>query len=96
MKECCVSSNYHPEEMFGPIMGEEFATVLEWRGPHEIGLRLVNLIPDGIGCDLTEEDDGQSDTTPMSKLVISIEADSIQELRQIVDDLLALFSDQDQ
>ena len=63
--------------MFGPIMGEEFATVLEWRGPHEIGLRLVNLIPDGIGCDLTEEDGGQSDTTPMSKLVISIDFMSI-------------------
>ena len=30
------------------------------------------------------------------KLTIYVEADSLQQLRQIVDDLLAIFSDQDQ
>ena len=35
-------------------------------------------------------------TAPSYKLEINVEADSLQELRQIVDDLLALFSDQDQ
>ena len=77
-------------------MGEEFATVLEWRGPHEIALKLADLIPEGINSNLTEERGNDSDTTPLSKLMINIEAGSLIELREIVDDLLARFSDQDQ
>jgi hypothetical protein len=77
-------------------MGEVFATVLEWRGSHEIGLRLASLIPDGISSDLSQESVSEDDASPSYKLEINVEADSLQELRQIVDDLLALFSDQDQ
>jgi hypothetical protein len=77
-------------------MGEEFATVLEWRGSHEIALKLAALIPEGINSNLTEESGNDSDTTPLSKLMINIEAGSLIELREIVDDLLARFSDQDQ
>ena len=77
-------------------MGEEFATVLEWRGPHEIALKLAALIPEGINSNLTEESGNDSDTTPLSKLMINIETGSLIELREIVDDLLARFSDQDQ
>lgn len=77
-------------------MGEEFATVLEWRGSHEIGLRLAALIPDGINSNLSQESIEQEEGASLYKLEINVEADSLQELRQIVDDLLALFSDQDQ
>lgn len=77
-------------------MGERFATVLEWRGSHEIALKLAALIPEGINSSLIEEGDGGGDAAPSSKLVINIEADSLLELRGIVDELLALFSDQDQ
>ena len=77
-------------------MGEVFATVLEWRGPHEIGLRLAALIPEEIGSNLSQESVGEEGAAPSYKLEINVEADSLQELRQIVDDLLALFSDQDQ
>ena len=77
-------------------MGEGFATMLEWRGSHEIGLKLAALIPDGISSNLTEESSDVSDVSALSKLVINIEAGSLLELREIVDDLLARFSDQDQ
>ena len=71
-------------------MSEKFATTLEWRGALEIGQRLANLIPDGISYELTEENNSEV------KLVIDVEAESLEELRKIVDDLLTLFSDQDQ
>ncbi len=77
-------------------MGEEFATVLEWRGSHEIGLRLAALIPDGINSNLSQESIEQEGGASLYKLEINVEADSLQELRKIVDNLLALFSDQDQ
>ncbi len=71
-------------------MSEKFATTLEWRGTLEIGQRLANLIPDGISNELIEEKNSEV------KLVIDAEAESLEELRKIVDDLLTLFSDQDQ
>ena len=77
-------------------MGEVFATVLEWRGSHEICLRLASLIPDGMSSNLSQESVSEDGASPSCKLEINVEADSLQELRQIVDDLLALFSDQDQ
>ena len=77
-------------------MGEEFATVLEWRGSHEIGLRLAALIPEGISSKLSEESAEQEGAASLYKLEVNVEAASLQELRQIVDDLLAVFSDQDQ
>ena len=40
-------------------MGEVFATVLEWRGSHEIGSRLAALIPDGISSNLSQENVGE-------------------------------------
>lgn len=71
-------------------MSEKFATTLEWSGALEIGQRLANLIPDGITNELIEENNSEV------KLVIEVEAGSLEELRKIVDDLLTLFSDQDQ
>ena len=82
--------------MFVGIMGERFATVLEWRGANEIGMRLASLIPNGISNELIEEKGGGDGATSLCKLQINVEADSLQELRRVVDELLALFSDQDQ
>ena len=71
-------------------MSEKFATTLEWRGALEIGQRLATLIPDGISNELVKENNSEV------KLVISVEAASLENLRKIVDELLTLFSDQDQ
>ncbi len=71
-------------------MSEKFATTLEWRGSMEIGQRLANLIPVGISNELIEENDSEV------KLVINVDAESLEQLREIVDNLLTLFSDQDQ
>jgi hypothetical protein len=57
---------------------------------------LASLIPDGISSNLSQESVSEDGASPSYKLEINVEADSLQELRQIVDDLLALFSDQDQ
>lgn len=77
-------------------MAREFTTVLEWTGSQEIGLRLVELIPEGVNSDLTAEQGDETEVGTSCKLTIYVEADSLQQLRQIVDDLLAIFSDQDQ
>ena len=55
----------------------------------EIGLRLSNLIPDGFEYELTEEDG-------FAVLMVNVSANDLEALRKSVDDLLTLFSDQDQ
>jgi hypothetical protein len=77
-------------------MGGEFTTVLEWTGSYETGLRLVELIPEGIESNLAQSDQDESGVDSSCKLTINVQADSLGELRKIVDDLLASFSDQDQ
>ena len=70
-------------------MTDTFETTLEWTGKEKIGRRLDNLIPDGFQSEITQIDDGV-------KLSIQIKADNLEELRRIVDELLTLFSDQDE
>ena len=70
-------------------MADKCSTVLEWRGSEEIGLRLSNLIPDGFDYELTEEN-GEA------FLVVNVTADNLESLREAVDNLLTIFSDQDQ
>tara|TARA_B100000214_G_scaffold352890_1_gene308467 strand:- start:1098 stop:1310 length:213 start_codon:yes stop_codon:yes gene_type:complete len=70
-------------------MADKCSTTLEWRGSAEIGLRLSNLIPDGFDYELTEENGD-------SVLVVNVTADSLETLRELVDNLLTIFSDQDQ
>lgn len=70
-------------------MTDSFETTLEWTGEEKIGRRLDTLIPDGFQSEITQFDDGV-------KLSIQIKADNLEELRQIVDELLTLFSDQDE
>ena len=70
-------------------MADKCSTTLEWRGSSEIGLRLSNLIPDGFDYELKEE-------RGESVLVVNVTADSLETLRETVDNLLTIFSDQDQ
>ena len=60
-----------------------------WRGSAEIGLRLSSLIPEGFDYELTEE-------SGESILVVNVTADSLETLRESVDNLLTIFSDQDE
>ena len=73
----------------GFVMTDSFETTLEWTGEEKIGRRLDTLIPDGFQSEITQLDDGV-------KLSIQIKAGNLEELRQIVDELLTLFSDQDE
>jgi len=70
-------------------MPEEYTTTLKWHGSKEIGQRLANLVPEGIDYELIEEDG-------MVTLVVNVDANSLENLREIVDELLTLFSDEDQ
>jgi hypothetical protein len=70
-------------------MADKCSTTLEWRGSAEIGHRLSSLIPDGFDYELNEE------STEVF-LIVNIVADSLEDLRIQVDNLLTIFSDQDQ
>ena len=70
-------------------MADKCSTTLEWRGSAEIGHRFSSLIPDGFDYELNEEN---ADAV----LIINVVADSLEDLRIQVDNLLTIFSDQDQ
>ena len=70
-------------------MADKCSTTLKWRGSAEIGLRLSSLIPEGLEYELTEE-------SGESILVVNVTADSLETLRESVDNLLTIFSDKDQ
>lgn len=70
-------------------MAEEFSTTLTWEGNVEIGRRLSALVPNDLAYKLVEDGD-------FSILTITVEADDLENLREIVDSLLTTFSDQDE
>ena len=70
-------------------MSESFSTTIEWSGGAEIGHRLVSLIPDDINFQLTED-------AGTANIQIMVRADTLEDLRIIVDQLLADFSNQDE
>lgn len=70
-------------------MSESFSTTIEWSGEAEIGHRLVSLIPDDINFQLTED-------AGTANIQIMVSADTLEDLRIIVDQLLADFSNQDE
>ena len=75
-------------------MAESFTTCLKWHGSLEVGQQLAGLIPEGINSKIVEGDSAEDEA--MVTLVIDVEAESLEELRIVVDDLLTLFSDQDE
>ena len=70
-------------------MADNCSTTLEWRGSAEIGAHLSSLIPEGFDYELTEE-------SGESILVVNVTANSLETLRESVDNLLTIFSDQDE
>lgn len=70
-------------------MDGSYSTILEWSGALEIGERLSGLVPANFEHELAKE--GNS-----SRLTIKINANSLENLRTIVDEMLTLFSDQDE
>ena len=70
-------------------MADKCSTTLEWRGSAEIGHRLSSLIPDGFDYELKDE-------TADVVQIINVFALSLEDLRIQVDNLLTIFSDQDQ
>ena len=69
-------------------MAESFTTTLEWNGSAEIGQRLASLVPGDVKSELVLSEE-------MATLIVYITADNLEQLRESVDFLLALFSDQD-
>lgn len=67
------------------IMGEVQVTTLEWNGPVEIGHRLIEIIPEGITV-ITDV------SGKLITLKLRLEDESLDVLRERVDELLALFS----
>jgi hypothetical protein len=66
-------------------MGEVQVTTLEWNGPVEIGHRLIEIIPEGITV-ITDV------SGKLITLKLRLEDESLDALRERVDELLALFS----
>ena len=66
-------------------MGKMQVTTLEWNGPAEIGQRLIEIIPEGVSV----IDDNNDD---LISLKLRLEDESLDALRERVDELLALFS----
>jgi hypothetical protein len=73
----------------GGFMSERFSSTLTWEGEEKICNKLVNLIPEGIDFSINSDADN-------STLTINVTSDSLEGLREIVDKLLADFSDQDE
>ncbi len=73
----------------GRSMSEQFSSTLTWEGEEKICNKLVNLIPEGIDFSINSDADN-------STLTINVTSDSLEGLREIVDKLLADFSDQDE
>lgn len=73
----------------GRFMSERFSSTITWEGEEKICNKLVNLIPEGIDYSINSAADN-------SILTINVTSDSLEGLREIVDKLLADFSDQDE
>lgn len=67
-------------------MAEVHQTTIEWNGPVASGQMYADLVPDSIETKLVIEDG-------LASLSLTITADSMDKLRAIVDEILALFSD---
>lgn len=66
-------------------MGEMQVATLEWNGPAEIGQQLIEIIPEGVTVIADNIDD-------LISLKLHLEDESLDVLRERVDELLASFS----
>jgi hypothetical protein len=69
-------------------MAGDFTTTLEWSGSVEVGQHLSSLVPSNVSSELTIIEQ-------KATLTVTVIAEDLEQLREIVDGLLTLFSDQD-
>ena len=80
---------YESVYLIAPDMAENYSTQLTWEGESHVCERLVKLIPDGIKFSVENKNS-------VSILTIDVKSESLDDLRNTVDKLLADFSDQDE
>lgn len=69
-------------------MAGDFTTTLEWSGSVETGQHLSSLVPSNVSSELIIIEE-------KATLTVTVIANDLEQLREIVDGLLTLFSDQD-
>ena len=69
-------------------MAETYSTDIDWTGSVEVGKRLSDSIPGGLASELKIE--GEKAT-----LSISIKSETLEQLRSVVDKVLALFGQEE-
>ena len=70
------------------IMVEVHSTDIDWTGSVEVGKRLSDSIPEGLASELKIE--GENAT-----LSVSIKSETLEQLRSVVDKVLALFGQEE-
>jgi len=70
------------------IMAETYSTDIDWTGSVEVGKRLSDSIPEGLASELKIE--GENAT-----LSVSIKSETLEQLRSVVDKVLALFGQEE-
>ena len=70
------------------IMAEAYSTDIDWTGSVEVGKRLSDSIPEGLASELKIE--GENAT-----LSVSIKSETLEQLRSVVDKVLALFGQEE-
>ena len=69
-------------------MAEAYSTDIDWTGSVEVGKRLSDSIPEGLASELKIE--GENAT-----LSVSIKRETLEQLRSVVDKVLALFGQEE-
>jgi hypothetical protein len=69
-------------------MAETYSTDIDWTGSVEVGKRLSDSIPEGLASELKIE--GENAT-----LSVSIKRETLEQLRSVVDKVLALFGQEE-
>ncbi len=69
-------------------MAETYSTDIDWTGSVEVGKRLSDSIPEGLASELKIE--GENAT-----LSVSIKSETLEQLRSVVDKVLALFGQEE-
>ena len=70
------------------IMAEAYSTDIDWTGSVEVGKQLSDSIPEGLASELKIE--GENAT-----LSVSIKSETLEQLRSVVDKVLALFGQEE-
>ncbi|RZD39417.1 MAG: hypothetical protein CXT71_04430 [Methanobacteriota archaeon] len=70
------------------VMAETHSTKIDWTGSAKMGNQLANSVPPGLKSELIIEGD-------LATLSVTIKCESLERLRTIVDEVLALFGQEE-